>query len=74
MLDVLPTSAGIPPAAWEHHMEPIATSVASAAKALSLGRSTVYKLIADGKLQTVKIGRRNLIKTASIRLLIDGEA
>ena len=54
-------------------MEPIATSVNGAAKALSLGRTTIYELINSGKLETVKLGRRTLIKTASIRALIDPE-
>jgi excisionase family DNA binding protein len=54
-------------------MEPIATSVNGAAKALSLGRTTIYELINSGKLETVKLGRRTLIKTASIRALINPE-
>ena len=54
-------------------MEPVATSVSGAAKALGLGRTTIYKLISDGQLETIKIGRRTLIKTASIRALIDPE-
>ncbi|MEK6636541.1 MAG: helix-turn-helix domain-containing protein [Pseudomonadota bacterium] len=54
-------------------MEAIATSVNGAAKALSIGRTTVYELINSGKLETVKLGRRTLIKTASIRALINPE-
>ena len=54
-------------------MEPIATSVNGAAKALSIGRTTIYELINNGKLETVKLGRRTLIKTASIRALINPE-
>lgn len=54
-------------------MEPIATSVSGAAKALSLGRTSIYELINNGKLETVKLGRRRLIKTASIRALINPE-
>jgi excisionase family DNA binding protein len=55
-------------------MEPIALSISQAAKALSLGRTTVYKLIEQRQLDTVKIGRRQLVKTASIRALIDPAA
>lgn len=51
-------------------MEPIATSVNDAAKALSLGRTSIYALIKEGKLETVKLGRRTLIKVESIRSLI----
>jgi excisionase family DNA binding protein len=54
-------------------MEPIVASITDTAKALSVGRTTVYKLIAEGRLETIKFGRRNLIKTASIRRLIDGQ-
>lgn len=51
-------------------MEPIATSVKEAATALSLGRTSIYALIKDGRLQTVKLGRRTLIKIESIRALL----
>lgn len=51
-------------------MEPIATSVNDAAKALSLGRTSIYALIKDGRLQTVKLGRRTLIKVDSICALL----
>lgn len=51
-------------------METLATSVKGAAKALSLGRTSIYALIKEGRLETVKLGRRTLIKTASIRALL----
>ena len=35
-------------------MEPIATSINDAAKALSLGRTSIYALIKEGRLDTVK--------------------
>ena len=53
-------------------MEPIVTSINGAAKALSLGRTSIYELINAGRLETVKLGSRTLIKTSSIRALIDG--
>lgn len=52
-------------------MEPVATSINGAARALSLGRTSIYQLIKEGRLETVKLGRRTLIKVASIRALID---
>ncbi len=52
-------------------METIATSVKGAAKATGLGRTSIYALIKSGRLETVKLGRRTLIKSASIRQLID---
>jgi excisionase family DNA binding protein len=54
-------------------MEPVTISITGAAKALGLGRTSIYELIKSGRLETVKFGRRHLIKTASIRRLIDGQ-
>ena len=42
-----------------------------AAKALSLGRTSIYALIREGRLETVKLGRRTLIKVTSIRSLLE---
>lgn len=55
-------------------MEPLALSVNDAAKALSLGRTSIYAMIADGRLQAFKLGRRTLIKMDSIRRIVAGEA
>ncbi len=52
-------------------MDPIAVSVKDAAKALGIGRTSIYALIRDGRLEVIKLGRRTLIKVASIRRLID---
>jgi excisionase family DNA binding protein len=54
-------------------MEPIVLSINDTAKALGLGRTSVYALIKAGSLQAVKIGRRTLIKVASIRRLMGTE-
>lgn len=51
-------------------MEPVAISINGAARALSLGRTSIYQLIKEGRLETVKLGRRTLIKVASIHALI----
>jgi excisionase family DNA binding protein len=48
---------------------PLLYSVPDAARALSIGVSTVWKLIADGKLPTVRIGRsRRIPHEALVRL------
>ncbi len=49
------------------------TSITDAAKALSLGRTSIYALINEGRLETIKIGRRRLIKVESIRLLLEAQ-
>jgi excisionase family DNA binding protein len=55
-------------------MEPLTITVEATKKALSLGHTKIYELISDGRLQTVKVGRRTLVKTASIRALVDQAA
>jgi excisionase family DNA binding protein len=52
-------------------MEPIAASINDTAKALSLGRTSIYALIREGKLETLKLGRRTLVRVDSIRRLLD---
>jgi excisionase family DNA binding protein len=49
-------------------------SITDAAKALGIGRSKAYELIAEGRLETVTIGRRRLVRTDSVRALALGEA
>lgn len=53
-------------------METLAISITEAAKALSLGRTTIYAMIADGRLEAFKLGRRTLIRVESIRRLVAG--
>lgn len=48
-------------------METLFVSINDTGKALSLGRTSVYKLIGEGKLETRKMGRRRLVTVASIR-------
>ena len=50
-------------------MEPILCSIQDAAKALNLGRSKIYQLISERRLETVAIGRRRLIRVGSVRAL-----
>jgi excisionase family DNA binding protein len=55
----------------EHHMEILLVSIPDAAKALSVGRTTVYELMRSGQLETRKMGRRRLITAESLRRLVD---
>jgi excisionase family DNA binding protein len=50
-------------------MEPVCVSVTETMRALGIGRTKVYELINVGLLKVVKIGRRTLVRTASIRAL-----
>lgn len=51
-------------------MEKLLVSITDAAKALSVGRTSIYELIRSGQLQTRKMGRRNLITAQSLRRLV----
>lgn len=57
-------------------MECILISVGDACVALGLGRTTIYRLIAKSKLDTVIIGNRRMVRVDSVRRLagekIDG--
>jgi excisionase family DNA binding protein len=53
--------------------EPIAYSVADACRVSSIGRTRLYQLIGEGRLEARKVGRRTLIPAASLRALIEGE-
>ena len=54
--------------------EKLLYSIREASSALSVGRSTVYRLLAEGTLIAVKVGRRTLIRVASIRRVAGEEA
>lgn len=53
-------------------MDQLALSVAEACRVSSIGRTTLYQLIANGRLKTRKIGTRTLVLTSSLRALIEG--
>jgi len=52
-------------------MVELAYSINRTAKALGVGRSTIYKLIKTGQVDALKIGTRTLITTASIARLTE---
>lgn len=56
-----------------NHPEPLAYSIADACKVSSIGKTRLYSLIAEGRLEARKIGKRTLIPAASLRALIEGE-
>ena len=50
---------------------PLLLSVAEAAAALGVGRTTAYELIAAGQLETVHIGRCARVPVAAVQELVD---
>ena len=52
-------------------LEPLTLSIKDAGRILGLGRSTIYRLIGERQLEAVKVGNRTLIKTASVRYLVE---
>lgn len=52
------------------NLEPLAVSIADSCHISSLGRTSIYDLLNSGKLESVKIGRRRLVKLASLQALI----
>lgn len=56
-----------------YRFEPLAYSVVEACRVSSLGRTRLYQLIGEGRLEVRKIGARTLIPAASLRALICGE-
>ena len=49
----------------------LAYSIPEAAAAISIGRSKIYNLIAEGRLETRKIGKRTVITAASLAKLLE---
>jgi excisionase family DNA binding protein len=52
-------------------VEILAVSINDAAKALGLGRTSIYAMIADGRLEAFKMGRRRLVKAEAVRRLVE---
>jgi excisionase family DNA binding protein len=52
---------------------PMAMSPRDAARAIGISRSTLYRLIKQGRIRTVKLGRRTLVPTSALAELISEE-
>jgi len=52
-------------------LAPLAYSVQDACRISSIGRTRLYSLVKEGKLEARKIGKRTLIPAASLHRLID---
>jgi excisionase family DNA binding protein len=56
------------PASFERR----ALSIKEAAKTCGLSRATLYRLLSDGRLATIKIGARRLVPVVAIDALLSG--
>ena len=52
-------------------LEPLTVVVSEACRIMGIGRTRLYSLIKDGRLDIVKIGRRTLIRYDSLKRLAD---
>ena len=50
---------------------PLAMSPQDAARAIGISRSSLYRLMKQGRIRTVKLGRRTLVPTSELSALID---
>jgi|HubBroStandDraft_6_1064221.scaffolds.fasta_scaffold1965889_1 excisionase family DNA binding protein len=76
MSDLQTTLRGEPKSRPTRRKEPerLAVPVDDACKITGLSRSSVYQLLADGKLQSVLIRRRRLVLYSSIEALLQPQA
>jgi excisionase family DNA binding protein len=56
------------------NIERRALSVLEAARSTGLSRSSIFRAIADGRLLTVKVGNRRLIRPSALEALLDAGA
>ncbi|MBK8631465.1 MAG: helix-turn-helix domain-containing protein [Pontixanthobacter sp.] len=51
-------------------VEPICVRINDAARMIGVGRTKLYELIADGEVETVKLGKSTRVITASLHRLV----
>lgn len=54
-------------------MEPLAVSINDTVRMLGVGRTSIYEMIRDGRLEAFKLGRRTLVRVDSIRRLVEAQ-
>ena len=52
-------------------IEPISVRIPEACRLTGIGRSKLYELIAEGRIEVVKVGAMTLVPYASLKDLID---
>lgn len=58
------------PSLTTHAIEPITMRVPDACRYIGISHSTLYLLIADGEIETIKLGCSTLVLTESLKALI----
>ena len=54
-------------------LAPLAVSPRAAAQLASVSVPTMYSMLLDGRVRSVKVGARRLVSVRSLRTFIDGE-
>lgn len=54
-------------------MKPLTISIKETGDVIGIGRTSIYALIKSGRLEAIKLGRRTLITTDSIRRLLENQ-
>jgi len=52
-------------------LHPLSVGVADAAKALGVSKSFLYKLVAEGKLKTIHIGKRHIVPVSEMHAFLE---
>ena len=60
--------------AHETRLPKLAYSIREACEASSLGKTTIYSLIAASRLRAVRVGGRTVIPAESLRALLTGDS
>lgn len=55
-------------------LDRLACSPDEAATLLGIGRTNFYKLVKDGRIKTVKLGKRTLVPLDPLRKMLAGES
>lgn len=66
--EVAPSTAK---ASTNPNLPTLAYTIDETAEVIKVHRSFVYKLIGDGKLDTITLGRRRLVKASSVHALFE---
>ena len=54
--------------------QPIAVHIDEAVRLSGIGRTSLYTLITDGRIRTVRLGRRRLVLVESLREFLEGQS